>query len=221
MTSSVPYRPKSLEGVSLSLESEFVVLVGASSSGKSTMLQLIQKSLQPTSGKVVTSLARPVYLDRIPPQRYNDRDTIGNLLLPPKRQQPQQLDTTTNDSNALLLQHYSRVLKVNLDQTPAQLSPSELFRFGLLQASLESIVVQEEEEDEEGDYTVHSPILLLDEWMDKEASVVVHKVQESMLQLTREGGVIVYVTHHPHLLENQPEQYRTVALSGGQIISLT
>jgi energy-coupling factor transporter ATP-binding protein EcfA2 len=108
-------------------------------------------------------------------------------------------------------------------KTPVQLTVSELYRLALVQACLQSIARwlpyhYGGHDCDDRFIALPSPILLLDEWLDTEPSVVVHSVQEALARLCRRaraqsaagrldigqydgsGGVsalILSVTHYP------------------------
>ena len=103
--------------------------------------------------------------------------------------------------------------------TPAQLSPSEQYRLELVKASLESMQLRGSCVDRSnvngnttGDTTtaldlLPAPILLLDEWLDRETSVVVRAVQDAIECLCHEtGAVVISVTH-------APERWQTISAS--------
>ena len=105
----------------------------------------------------------------------------------------------------------------SLTTTASELSPSQVYRCRLGEAYLESSM---------GDYST-CPILLLDEWLDKETSTVVQKVQPSLEALAHRGAIVVSVTHKPHLYNlsttanNEKHLIRQVTLSRGRILSDT
>ena len=73
-------------------------------------------------------------------------------------------------------------------EKPVDFTSFEVYKYGLVGACLESTTSTS---------WSSAPILLLDEWMDLEASVV---VEEALVALTTEAGaIIVCVTHKPHL----------------------
>jgi ABC-type nitrate/sulfonate/bicarbonate transport system ATPase subunit len=79
LTSSVPRREFAVEKLSLSIASEFLMLVGASSTGKSTVLRLILGE-EPVAGKVRFTTSDPgvspdlpVLLDERPPFDFDNQ----------------------------------------------------------------------------------------------------------------------------------------------------
>ena len=65
--------------------------------------------------------------------------------------------------------------------------------------------------------TIPSPLLLLDEWLDLETSIVANRVEQSILNLTRHGAVILCVTHKPHLFSSKTTK-RTITMCRGEIL---
>ena len=184
LTSSVPVREYALKSISLVAESELILLVGASSSGKSTVLQCILQGS--TSIALSDPSVQPIYLDRKPDSptfQKPIRDTI----------------TGTND-----IDRWNSILELDLSLTFSELSPSQVFKYALLQACC-------------GQCSNNSaPLLLLDEWMDKETSAVVRKVEESLVQMAEQGAIIFCVTHKPELFA---KSHRKITLCRGEILS--
>ena len=187
--SSVPYREWALRKINLELESELLLLTGASSSGKSTLLQMLlrHQHQQPTEGTVACSCvgnyttwrAVPVYLDQKPP--FESRKTVATILKEDSesyRIPADQMQCLVND----LLHHVD--LSSQVVKTPAQLSPSEQYRLELVRASLTSMLADCDHGMERPTtpplLLLPAPILLLDEWLDKETSQVVQNVQSSI-----------------------------------------
>jgi putative ABC transport system ATP-binding protein len=197
--SSIPRREFAVNDLSIELESgDFLVILGASSSGKSTVLRLLQGSEKPVKGQVdIQSTSTPVYLDRKP--AFNDKDTVEEAIL-----------RRCHHGSATLeaIRYLSRVVDLNTSQIPSQLTQSEIFKYGLIDACIESISFDEP--------MLHAPILLLDEWMDLETSTVVHKVEETIQRLTKAGAIVVCVTHKPKLLRTP---YDSITMCNGKIIS--
>ena len=98
-----------------------------------------------------------------------------------------------------------------LKSTPLELSTSDNYRFGLICATVKSILPALSDL-EKG---VSSPILLLDEWMDLETSSIVHRVEESICNLTSQGAVVLCVTHNPQLFL---KAHRSITLCRGEIL---
>jgi hypothetical protein len=148
-----------------------------------------------------------------------------------------------------LLNEMARVFDLSLEQPLSTISPSEYYRIRLAMATLESSLHGLSTTNSDSSSSSNSsnnnsaivlpgPILLLDEWMDVETSLVVQKVvHPSLHRVVHElGGIVVCVTHKPQLfysspqtqklqLQPQPPQKCTsvitkITLSGGKILSI-
>jgi ABC-type multidrug transport system fused ATPase/permease subunit len=192
--SSVPRREFALNAVSFDLEAgTFLVILGASSSGKSTILRLLQGTEQPVSGSIyVESTSRPIYLDRKP--YFDDRRTIETFLL--ERFEAKEIGVAI-----------CALLELDEKKTTSDLTASESYKFALVEACMASMAEK---------YPC-APILLLDEWMDMETSTVVHKVEKAILQLTQHiGAIILCVSHRPNLFRHSHE---SMTMCRGEILS--
>jgi ABC-type phosphate transport system ATPase subunit len=185
--SSVPRRQFAVHNISLAIHSgEFLVLLGASSSGKSTILRLVQKSEIPIRGTVLlNSTSRPIYLDR-KPECNSIKHSVESQFLS---------DNVMKNELGAIICH-----EIGLDAQKKlfDLSPSEIYKYGLLVACLDSINWRDP----------YAPILLIDEWMDLETSIVVHKVEDAIEKLNKElGAIVMCVTHKPYLFRNPHSCY--------------
>lgn len=230
--SSVPYREWALRNVSFTLESsELLILTGASSSGKSTILKLISGKAIPTQGSVNVACADcsppivcalPVYLDRKPP--VENMRTVQTCLV-----NTCSMNTTLDASVTALIAEdlMQRVGLANCNEkTPSQLSPSEQYRLELVKASLESMLPGTKTKCSSCDVDdaivqLPAPIILLDEWLDKETSSVVQKVQVALEALLELGAVICSVTHKPERwnTEKSNSSIRHMTMCRGEILS--
>lgn len=253
LLSSVPIREYALQDITLSLESHQIVLLrGASSSGKSTLLQAILQHddddndmTHPWGGTTnITSGAKPVYLEQQPTSSLGSsisirelldgfwtRHTNKSLLLSYKQNQDAVVDCLArhvgfHDNNE------------NWDTTRVlDLSPSETYRLALLLACLESscccsssptdeattIYCTEQEtlgKCSSASRTIHlpAPVLLLDEWMDKETSVVIQTVQKAMWDLTTQTGALVLTVTHKQERWRDDLLHLKITLSGGKVL---
>lgn len=210
--SSVPRREFAVHNITLEIESELLDIIGASSSGKSTILRLVLgKDESPISGSVSwrPSGLRPVYLAQGKSPYANDSSqTVHDVLM--------KLSSDDHDIDywETAVEHVCNIVgltSLELQSTPSQLSPSNLHRFGLVCASLESILPALNATNQD----VPSPLLLMDEWLDFETSAIVSRVEESMLNLTRHGAVILCVTHKPQLFS---KPHRSITMCRGEVL---
>ncbi len=270
--SSVPRRPYALANVTLNIQGgQLLIIQGASSSGKSTLLRLVAGDEQPVQGSVIISassdnieaanVAKPISLGQkeFPFSSYYDDGNsmkemldqiIDHKLNNKPRSQKQQpstsvttttprtttTTTTTTTHNELVLQQAAHDLGVHLCQICElsesthgmklhQLSPSEFYRWGLVMASLQSVLptlssspVPDAASDLSSNnmpWQLPAPILLLDEWMDLETSGIVHAVESSLVRLTQMGAIILCVTHKHHLFGGD---HPTITLCRGEIL---
>lgn len=129
--------------------------------------------------------------------------------------------------------------------SPSQLSPSGQYLFGLACACMESTCaaalsqarldcrnynsshddkIFNQEQALLGDadtpirvVRVPCPILLLDELLDNETSIVARKVGQSLKNLTERGGIVLAATHRPQYLQGASD--RVIRFSAGKILS--
>jgi len=192
--SSVPRREFALNKVSFDVDGgNFLVILGASSSGKSTILRLLHGTEQPVSGSIsVESTSRPIYLDRKPSA--GDRRTIETLLI--ERFEAKEIGVAICD-----------LIELDYKKETSDLTASESYKYALVEACMASMAVK----------CPCAPVLLLDEWMDSETSIVVHKVEEAILQLTQSiGAIVLCVTHRPNLFRDSHE---CMTMCRGEVLS--
>jgi len=159
-------------------------------------LRLIDGVEKPVRGEVVIdSTSKPVYLDCKP--EFNDKDTTHDICLSL---------CENKDLGAELTFFLSRIIDLDVSKKPADLSISDTFKYGLLKACVESIDLKEP----------NAPILLLDEWMDKETPKIVEKVEEAIALLTNEASaIIICITHKPSHFRNF---HKSITMCQGEII---
>jgi len=195
--SSVPRRKYAIKDVSLNVKSgDFLVILGISSSGKSTILRLVDGKEQPVGGEVVVdSTSKPIYLDSKP--EFNDVNTVHNICL--------SLCDDKNVGSELII-FLSDLIDLDVSKKPSDLAISDTLKYGLMKACIESIDLKEP----------HSPILLLDEWMDTETPNIVEKVEEAIFLLADEASAIILcITHKPN---NFSKPYNWITMCRGEIL---
>jgi energy-coupling factor transporter ATP-binding protein EcfA2 len=161
---------------------------------------------------------------------------------------------SNSSSDRPLVDALSRLLKVPLQAKILDLSMSEVYLCRIGEACLQSMLMGRGEEEDRGlvgttkkekkstdDVLLEgtpeesalptvvvplfpAPILLLDEWLDTETSVVVQNVQSSLNELAKKGAVVICVTHKPHLFLKGGENgevpcYSSITLSRGKVLS--
>jgi hypothetical protein len=199
-------------------------LTGPSDTGKSTLLQLIRGRVQPTQGTVVISTRFPddaqsssqiqqqqdgvvspppnpvpIYLEMQPDRSGDSRSTReilvkqleGTYALPP-------------ETASFLIHHFAKILdytETALQQPRSRLSASDVYKLELLLACMDSMLQRDVTDKVLVDvktapiYVLPAPILLLDEWLDKETSVVIHRLQDCLCSLANIGAVVCVITH--------------------------
>lgn len=119
-----------------------------------------------------------------------------------------------------------------IDIKYGDLSQSQLYLMKLVEASLESMTknlpkdespvsaIRREDDDDDGHHTwvYPAPILLLDEWLDKETSLIIQSVQSTLQQVCQvTGSVTVCATHVPDRF--QQSDCRHVMLRNGRLLN--
>ena len=207
--SSVPEREYALENVTLSLfEKEMTLLVGASASGKSTLLRVLARIDAPTDGTIqCTNDATAVILDRKPD--YDDSLSILDRICQIGSKNAAAAFKSDSELRELSNQFCSILdLEKIMDQKPSTLTPSEQFSFGIACACMQSVASCSDPK--------HKPILFLDELFDFEHSSVATKVSQSLQRLSNEGAIIVISTHKPQQVEAWCQ--RKITMSAGKVL---
>ena len=207
--SSVPEREYALEDVTLSLvEKEMTLLVGASASGKSTLLRVLAQIDAPTDGTIqCTNDATAVILDRKPD--YDDSLSILDRICQIGIKSTAADFKSDSDLREQSNQFCSILdLEKIMDQKPSTLTPSQQFSFGIACACIQSVASCSDTNDK--------PILFLDELFDFEHSSVATKVSQSLQRLSNEGAIIVISTHKPQQVEAWCQ--RKITMNAGKIL---
>ena len=244
--SSVPLRDFALRNLTLHLEShQLVIIEGASSSGKSTLLKAILEPEQVTAGCVKRSLLRadddpqqimamgqPIYLYQRPPL---DRRSIRQLLADDRSKLMRNHEADNSTLRYVTEQRYLDLTNklagilgfANGNKSPSckqrplvsDMTPSETYRLAILRACIVSCSTGSPLDVAKD--CVPAPILLLDEWLDTETSTVVQAVQKSLAQLVARTGAIVCVVTHKRERWKPDWVNRTVTLCRGEILTTT
>jgi cell division transport system ATP-binding protein len=206
------YEPdvRALDHVSFLIEKgEFVFVVGASGSGKSTIIRLLLKELEPTSGKIVVGGRDLTRLKRskVPLLRRNlgcvfqdfkllrDRTAYENVAYALKVQ---------GDSSAEIRQKVPEVLNLvglahKMNSRPDELSGGEQQRVSIARAVVN-----------------HPPLLICDEPtgnLDPDTSV---GIMQLLYTINRAGTTVLMVTHDREMVDKM--RRRVIALDHGRLM---
>jgi cell division transport system ATP-binding protein len=206
------YEPNvtALSNVSFVIEKgEFVFIVGASGSGKSTMIRLLLKELEPTNGRIVVGgrdLGR-LKRSKVPLLRRNVGCVFQDFKLLPNR------TAAENVAYALKVQGESRnairrkvpeVLNLvglshKMHSLPDELSGGEQQRVSIARA-----------------FVNHPPLLICDEPtgnLDPDTSV---GIMQLLYRINRSGTTILMVTHDREMVDKMRK--RVIALEEGRLM---
>jgi cell division transport system ATP-binding protein len=200
---------KALQGVSFVIEKgEFVFVVGASGSGKSTMVRLLLKELEPTGGRIIVGgrdLAR-LKRSKVPLLRRNVGCVFQDFKLLPNR------TASENVAYALKVQGESRAairrkvpevlnlvgLAARMNSLPDELSGGEQQRVSIARA-----------------FVNHPPLLVCDEPtgnLDPDTSV---GIMQLIYRINRSGTTILMVTHDREMVDKMRK--RVIGLEEGRL----
>ncbi len=205
------YEPNvvALNDVSFTIDKgEFVFVVGASGSGKSTMIRLLLKEMEPTSGRVVvggrdlTRLKR----SRVPLLRRNVGCVFQDFKLLPNRTAGENIAyalKVQGESKASIRRNVPEVLSlVGLSDKTGSL-PDELSGGEQQRVSIARAVVN------------HPPLLICDEPtgnLDPDTSV---GIMQLLYRINRAGTTILMVTHDREMVDKMRK--RVIALEDGRL----
>ena len=187
---------------------EFVFVVGASGSGKSTVIRLLLKEIEPTSGRIVVGgrdLGR-LKRSKVPMLRRNLGCVFQDFKLLPNR------TAAENVAYALKVQGESRssirnkvpevlglvVLSAKMNSLPDELSGGEQQRVSIARAVVN-----------------HPPLLICDEPtgnLDPDTSV---GIMQLLYRINRAGTTILMVTHDREMVDKMRK--RVIALEDGRL----
>ncbi|HZQ64859.1 MAG TPA: cell division ATP-binding protein FtsE [Gaiellaceae bacterium] len=200
---------RALQDVSFLIEKgEFVFIVGASGSGKSTIIRLLLKEIEPTAGRILVGgrdLGR-LKRSKVPLLRRNVGCVFQDFKLLPNR------TTSENVAYALKVQGESRseirkkvpeVLNLVGLSSKAASYPDELSGGEQQRVSIARAVVN------------HPPLLICDEPtgnLDPDTSV---GIMQLLYRINRSGTTILMVTHDREMVDKMRK--RVIALEGGRL----
>ena len=205
------YEPNvtALDAVSFVIDKgEFVFVVGASGSGKSTVIRLLLKELEPTEGRIVVGgrdLTR-LKQSKVPLLRRNVGCVFQDFKLLPNR------TAAENVAYALKVQGESRAnirrkvpevlalvgLSHKVNSLPDELSGGEQQRVSIARA-----------------FVNHPPLLICDEPtgnLDPDTSV---GIMQLLYRINRSGTTILMVTHDREMVDKMRK--RVIALEDGRL----
>lgn len=133
-------------------------------------------------------------------------------------------DTISEQLLEKLAMEFSKNLTLTKEQLaciPSDLSPSSQFLFGIACGCMVSIACSVAFIDAQTTPTellntsTSSPIILFDELFDAEASSTVDKCKKGILNLIKNGGIVISVTHRPMYFMDMSS--RCIKLNGGKV----
>ncbi len=198
-----------LEGVSFMIEKgEFVFVVGASGSGKSTVIRLILKEREPTEGRIVVGgrdLGR-LKRSKVPLLRRNVGCVFQDFKLLPNRTAFENISyalRVQGQSSSEIRRKVPEVLNLvglshKMNSRPEELSGGEQQRVSIARA-----------------FVNHPPLLLCDEPtgnLDPDTSV---GIMQLLYRINRAGTTILVVTHDREMVDKMRK--RVIALEEGKL----
>jgi cell division transport system ATP-binding protein len=200
---------KALQDVSFVIEKgEFVFVVGASGSGKSTMVRLLLKELEPTAGRIIVGgrdLGR-LKRSKVPLLRRNVGCVFQDFKLLPNRNAYENVAyalKVQGESRAAIRRKVPEVLSLvglgaRMNSLPDELSGGEQQRVSIARA-----------------FVNHPPLLVCDEPtgnLDPDTSV---GIMQLLYRINRSGTTILMVTHDREMVDKMRK--RVIALEEGRL----
>jgi cell division transport system ATP-binding protein len=199
-----------LEGVSFTIEKgEFVFVVGASGSGKSTVIRLLLKEIEPSRGRIVVGgrdLGR-LKRSKVPLLRRNVGCVFQDFKLLPNRTAAENIGyalRVQGQSTAEIRRKVPEVLNLvglshKMNSRPEELSGGEQQRVSIARA-----------------FVNHPPLLVCDEPtgnLDPDTSV---GIMQLLYRISRTGTTILMVTHDREMVDKM--RRRVIALEHGHLV---
>jgi cell division transport system ATP-binding protein len=200
---------RALQDVSFVIEKgEFVFIVGASGSGKSTIIRLLLKELEPTAGRIIVGgrdLAR-LKRSRVPLLRRNVGCVFQDFKLLPNRSAYENVAyalKVQGENRASIRKKVPEVLNLvglahKTNSLPDELSGGEQQRVSIARAVVN-----------------HPPLLICDEPtgnLDPDTSV---GIMQLLYRINRAGTTILMVTHDREMVDKMRK--RVIALEEGRL----
>jgi cell division transport system ATP-binding protein len=199
-----------LDGVSFTIEKgEFVFVVGASGSGKSTVIRLLLKEIEPTQGRILVGgrdLGR-LKRSKVPLLRRNVGCVFQDFKLLPNRTTTENIGyalRVQGESSAQIRKKVPEVLTMvglahKMNARPEELSGGEQQRVSIARA-----------------FVNHPPLLVCDEPtgnLDPDTSV---GIMQLLYRINRTGTTILMVTHDREMVDKMRK--RVIALEEGKLV---
>jgi len=188
---------------------EFLFLVGSTGSGKSTVMRLLTKALEPTEGhiRVAGRALREMSRSKVPYYRRNLGVVFQDYKLLPNRTVYDNVAYALSATGATRRDIRAKVpdilrltgLSTKLHSYPDQLSGGEQQRVSVARA-----------------FVNHPPLLLADEPtgnLDPHTSI---GIMQLLYRINRTGTTVVVATHDNHLVDRM--RRRVIELRGGRIL---
>ncbi len=199
-----------LTNVSFTIDKgEFVFVVGASGSGKSTVIRLLLKEIEPTEGRIIVGgrdLGR-LKRSKVPLLRRNLGCVFQDFKLLPNRTAAENIGyalRVQGESSAEIRKKVPEVLNLvglshKMNSRPEELSGGEQQRVSIARA-----------------FVNHPPLLVCDEPtgnLDPDTSV---GIMQLLYRINRTGTTILMVTHDREMVDKMRK--RVIALDDGRLI---
>jgi cell division transport system ATP-binding protein len=199
-----------LEGATMNIRrGEFVFLVGSTGSGKSTIMRLLSKQVEPTSGSITVAGRDLAQIDnkRVPYYRRNLGVVFQDFKLLPDRTVYDNVAYALSATGARRTEIRNKVpdilrltgLATKLHQFPDQLSGGEQQRVAIARA-----------------FVNHPPLLLADEPtgnLDPQTSI---GIMQLLYRINRTGTTVLVATHDHHMVDQM--RRRVIEVSRGRIV---
>jgi len=199
-----------LDGVNFTIDKgEFVFVVGASGSGKSTVVRLLLKEIEPSRGRIIVGgrdLGR-LKRSRVPLLRRNVGCVFQDFKLLPNRTASENIGyalRVQGESNEQIRRKVPEVLNLvglahKMNSRPDELSGGEQQRVSIARA-----------------FVNHPPLLVCDEPtgnLDPDTSV---GIMQLLYRINRAGTTILMVTHDREMVDKMRK--RVIALEEGRLV---